>query len=133
MVCVHHGPNGEHLIKRGSKLAKLYHCPLYILTILPGDLSELEPNQADYMSQWKNISDELGATFVVKTKEGRKPATVIKDIAGKYDITQLIIGQSGQTRWQEIIHGCFFNDLLDGLGEIDLHVVSIQRITDNQN
>jgi len=132
MVCLKNGPTGDILIQRGSKLAKLLHCPLFILTVLPQDLNELDAKQNQYLKQWKEKCDELGATFIVKAKERRRPSEVIKEVASNYDITQLMIGQSGQTRWQEIIHGCFFNDLLNGLGEIDLHVVSFERYNEER-
>lgn len=33
LVCVYYGPNGERLIRRGGKIAKMLNCPLYVLTV----------------------------------------------------------------------------------------------------
>jgi len=128
MVCVHSSPSGDELIDRGIRLSKLLHCPLYILTILPCELAKLDSSQSESLNSWKQQSEEAGAHFIVKHTEKRKPAEVIKETAHSYNVTQLIVGQSGQSRWQEIIHGCFVNDLLENIGEIDLHLVAMQKV-----
>ncbi|MNI24839.1 hypothetical protein D3C73_784720 [compost metagenome] len=61
---------------------------------------------------------------------GKKTAEVIVDTARERGVTQIIIGQSSQTLWQEITRGNFINDLIELLGPIDLHIVAVQRYPD---
>ncbi|MEC0310817.1 universal stress protein [Paenibacillus lautus] len=128
LVCVYYGPNGERLIRRGGELARLLQCPLFVLSVIPLREDELDQAQERYMAEWKMKCDEYGATFIVKTNEDRKASEIIAETAKNHHITQLIIGQSGQTRWQEITRGSFINELLNQIGETDLHIVAVQRM-----
>ncbi|WP_339217689.1 universal stress protein [Paenibacillus sp. FSL W7-1332] len=130
LVCVYYGPNGERLIRRGGELARLLQCPLFVLSVIPLREDELDQAQERYMAEWQMKCDEYGATFIVKTNEDRKASEIIAETAKNHQITQLIIGQSGQTRWQEITRGSFVNELLNQIGETDLHIVAVQRMDD---
>lgn len=128
MVCVHYGPNGERLIRRGAELAGLLGCPLFILSVIPVPEDELDPEQERWLQQWRAIGEEVHASFIVKDSGNDKPSEVIVDTAKSLHITQLLIGQSGQTRWQEIMQGSFVNELLNRIGHIDVHIVAVQRL-----
>lgn len=128
LVCVYYGPNGERLIRRGGELANLLQCPLFVLSVIPLRENELDQTQERYMAEWQMKCDEYGATFIVKPNKDRKASEIIAETAKNLHITQLIIGQSGQTRWQEITRGSFVNELLNQIGEMDLHIVAVQRM-----
>src|SRR5690606_1132060 len=42
-------------------------------------------------------------------------------------VTQIIIGQTAQSRWEEITKGSFINVLLHEIPFVDLHIVSVSR------
>ncbi|MVO98590.1 histidine kinase [Paenibacillus lutrae] len=128
MVCVYYGPHGERLIRRGGELAKLLKCPLYVLSVIPVKDNELDQEQEKFMAAWQTICEEYDAMFIAKTNEDRKNSDIIAETAMSHHITQLIIGQSGQTRWQEITQGSFVNELLNRIHETDLHIVAVQRM-----
>lgn len=128
LVCIYYGPNGERLIKRGHKLASMLNCPLYVLTVdhLPYD--EFDAEKSGYVERWKELAEELGVEkFILQDNEKRPSVKVIKEVANKYNITQIIIGQTAQNRWEEITKGSFINVLLRELTFIDIHIVSIDR------
>ncbi|WP_066188450.1 MULTISPECIES: adenine nucleotide alpha hydrolase family protein [Gracilibacillus] len=128
LVCVYYGPNGERLIKRGHKLAQIMDCPLYVLTVdnLPYDA--FDPDKSEYVDKWKELCDELDVdAFIIRDNEKRSSVKVIKEVAHQYNITQIILGQSPQRRWEEITKGSFVNVLLKELTFIDLHIVSLER------
>lgn len=128
MVCVYYGPNGERLIRRGGELARYLQCPLFVVSVIPVQPDKLNQEQENYMALWRAKCEELGATFIMKSSENRKASEIIAETARNHHITQLIIGQPAQTRWLEIIHGSFVNELLNRIGEIDLHIVAVQRM-----
>lgn len=128
LVCVYYGPNGERLIKRGHKLAQIMDCPLYVLTVdrLPYDA--FDPEKSEYVEKWKELCDELEVDeFIIRDNEKRPSVKVIKEVAHQLNITQIIMGQSPQKRWEEITKGSFVNVLLRELTFIDLHIVSLER------
>ncbi|WP_379153622.1 universal stress protein [Paenibacillus sp. sgz5001063] len=130
MVCVHYGPHGQRLIQRGSQLSKLLGAPLCVLTVDSSKDNEYNHEKEQYLSGWEKLTKEAGGEFLVRKCLGKKPAEVIVSTARERGVTQIIIGKSGQTLWQEITRGNFINDLVELVGPIDLHIVAVQRYPD---
>lgn len=128
LVCVYYGPNGERLIRRGSKIANMLDCPLYILTIDPLPIDELDAERSDYISKWQQLAEENGVEeFIIKDNEKRPVSKVIAEVAREKQITQILIGQTAQSRWEQITKGSLINVLLREIPFIDLHVISVER------
>lgn len=128
LVCVYYGPNGERLIRRGYELSRLTNCPFYVLTVDRLAEDEFDAEKASYIDQWRTLARELGAAkFIIKDKETRPIAKAIKEVAYRYNITQVIVGEKPQNRWEEITKGSFVNILLRELVFVDLHIVSVDR------
>jgi two-component system sensor histidine kinase KdpD len=130
MVCVHYGPHGQRLIQRGSQLAHLLGAPFRVLTVDTSEDNEYNSGKEQYISVWEKLAKEAGGEFLKLKCHGRKASEVIVETAREHGVTQIIIGQSGQTWWEEITQGDFVNDLVELLGPIDLHIVSVQRYPD---
>jgi len=128
LVCVYYGPNGERLIRRGYELSRLSNSPFYVLTVDQRSSDEFDAEKASYIEQWRELSKELGAEkFILMDNEPRPIVKVIKEVAYKNNITQVIIGEKPQNRWEEITKGSFVNVLLRELVFIDIHIVSVDR------
>ncbi|MEI3604361.1 histidine kinase [Pseudogracilibacillus sp. SE30717A] len=128
LVCVYYGPNGERLIRRGYELSQLSNSPFYVLTVDQLSSDEFDAEKANYIDHWRELSKELGAKkFILKDNEPRPIVKAIKEVAYKHNITQVIIGERPQNRWEEITKGSFVNALLRELVFIDIHVVSVDR------
>jgi two-component system, OmpR family, sensor histidine kinase KdpD len=132
LVCVYYGPNGERLIKRGCNIAKMLKAPLYILTVDEKPFDELDAEKVFYIEQWKKIADEhKDAHFIMKDNEKRPVSKVIAEVARKKNVTQIILGQTAQSRWQQITKGSIINDLLHDIPFVDLHIISVSRYIRN--
>ncbi len=128
LVCVYYGPNGERLIKRGYQLASMTGCPFYVLTVDKRPYDEFDAEKSGYIDSWQALSEELGAEkFILKDNETRSSIRAIKEVAHQYNITQVIIGETPQNRWEEITKGSFVNVLLRELLFTDIHIVSVDR------
>src|SRR5699024_3470137 len=103
LVCVYYGPNGERLIRLGYELSRLTNCPFYVLTVDRLAEDEFDEEKASYIDEWRKLERELGAAkFNIKDKETRPIDKAIKEVAYRYNITQVIIGEKPQNRWEEI-------------------------------
>lgn len=128
LVCTFYGPNGERLINRGHKLATILDCPLYVLTVDPLPFDKFDEGKSGYVERWKELADELDVEdFMLKDNVKRPAPKVIAETAHNLNITQIIIGQSPQNRWEEITKGSFANALLKEMTFIDVHIVSVDR------
>lgn len=133
LVCVYYGLNGERLIRRGHKIASMLDCPLYILSVDSTSLDTFDAEKSRYIEQWKKLSDELEVEkFILLDNEKRPIQKVISEVAKKYGISQIIVGQSAQSRWEEITKGSFLNVLLKEVPFVDFHIVAVQRPTEEE-
>src|SRR5699024_9558090 len=128
LVCTYYGPNGERLIRRGHKLATILDCTLYVLTLDPLPYDQFDAVKSGYIDHWKELADEIDVEEFMLIDNERRPATkVIAEVAYNLNITQIIIGQTPQNRWEEITKGSFSNALLREITFIDVHIVSVDR------
>ncbi|MGE4273743.1 MAG: universal stress protein [Desulfitobacterium sp.] len=133
LVCVYYGPNGERLIRRGCKIASMLDCPLYILTVDPLPFEEFDAEKSDYINRWKQLAKEHNAEeYIIRDNEKRPVTKVIAEVARENNITQIILGQTAQNRWQEITKGSIINVLLREIPFIDLHIISEARAIEDQ-
>ena len=80
------------------------------------------------MERWQALAEELDIDeFIIRDNEKRPSAKVIAEVAHVHNITQIIIGQTAQSRWEEITKGSFMNVLLREITFVDFHVVSVDR------
>lgn len=132
LVCVYYGLNGERLIRRGHKLATLLDCPLYVLTVDAQPLDAFDAEKSGYIEHWQQLAEELAVEeFIIKDNERRPIQKVITEVATNYNITQIIVGQSAQSRWEEITKGSFLNVLLKEVPFVDFHIVAVKRPSDD--
>lgn len=132
LVCVYYGLNGERLIRRGHKMAMMLDCPLYILSVDSQPLDAFDAEKSGYIEQWKDLSEELDVEkFILLDNEKRPIQKVIAEVAKNYGISQIIVGQSAQSRWEEITKGSFLNVLLKEVPFVDFHIVAVQRPTED--
>ena len=134
LVCVYYGLNGERLIRRGHKLATLLDCPLYILTVDAKPIDTFDAEKSGYIETWQQLSEELNVEeFIIKDNEKRPIQKVINEIARDKNITQIIVGQSAQSRWEEITKGSFLNVLLKEVPYVDFHIVAVKRPSEDDS
>lgn len=128
LVCVYYGPNGERLIQRGCKIANMLDCPLYILTVDPKPFDELDAEKSSYITKWRELAEQHNAdAFILKDNDKRPVHKVIAEVAREKGITQLILGQTAQSRLEQMTKGSIINSLLRDIPFVDLHIISVSR------
>lgn len=134
LVCVYYGLNGERLIRRGHKLSTLLDCPLYVMTVDSKPIDAFDAEKSGYIEQWKQLAEELDVEeFLIMDNEKRPIQKVVNEVARNYNISQIIVGQSAQSRWEEITKGSFLNVLLKEVPFVDFHIVSVKRPTEDDS
>lgn len=132
LVCVYYGQNGERLIRRGHKLATLLDCPLYVLTVDSKAVDAFDAEKSGYIEHWNQLCEELNVEeFIIRDNEKLPIQKVIAELALSHNITQIIVGQSAQSRWEEITKGSFLNVLLKEVPFVDFHIVAVKRPTED--
>ncbi|KGL39436.1 histidine kinase [Listeria newyorkensis] len=127
LVCVKNDDNAEKLIRRGWRIANRLRAELFILTAIPGSLSDLDPYTRKKYESWKKLANEFDAHFLIETNHNRKIFSVITEVAKKHHITQIILGQSVKTRLEELTKGSVVNAIMRETDGIDIHIVADSR------
>ncbi|ULL13697.1 histidine kinase [Paenibacillus sp. H1-7] len=117
-------PKAERLVRRGFRIAHRLKAAWYVTYVQtkhrkqPDDLEER-------LEQIRKLTERLGGTFEMQAADHRSQiADVLVAKAKEYKATQLIIGQSGQTVWQEWWHGSLVKKLLRLSRHADVLVVA---------
>jgi two-component system sensor histidine kinase KdpD len=121
LVCIQYGPNAEKLIRRGWRIADRLNAELYVLHIHQKNISE---KQQKVMEDKRRLAEQFGATFIIRETQSKKVAEQIVKVCQRHQITQIIIGMSARTRWEEIWKGSIIHVIMNQLKYVDVLIVS---------
>jgi two-component system sensor histidine kinase KdpD len=127
LVCVQYGPSAEKLIRRGWRIANRLNAELYVLNVLSDHRGVISQEHRKRIRSWKKLAVEFDAIFILERSRQRKISQVITDVARENHISQIILGQSARTRWEEITKGSIVNSIMRNSKNIDIHIVSEEQ------
>jgi two-component system sensor histidine kinase KdpD len=127
LVCVHYRPNAERLIRRGWRIASRLKCDLLILNVPSKPVQEFDEATRKKLRAIEELARDLGAEFYIEALGGRKAADVIIDFANRHGITQIVLGQSARSRWEEITKGSIINRIMKNTRFVDVLIVADGR------
>jgi two-component system, OmpR family, sensor histidine kinase KdpD len=124
LVCVSTAPNSLRLVQRGAKLADYMNAPLYVLFVHKPERSPTK-SEARFLECCERICQKFDAKFLQVT--GESPVEEIIKAAKSHRITQVVLGQSHQSRWQVLWRGSLINQLVRSVRQIDVHIISTSQ------
>lgn len=125
-VCIDCTPQAERLIRRGFRIAYRLKAVWYVSYVqLAGEAEAGET--AERLESLKKLTDRLGGKFEIRRSNRQKVdiADVLVATATEYGATQLIVGQSKSTLWQQLRHGSIVKQLLRSARHMDVLVVAL--------
>ncbi|WP_374368975.1 DUF4118 domain-containing protein [Dongia sp.] len=128
LVCVNEHPASFGLVrytKRAADRMQARWSAIHVETTRYHHLSEKERDRID---EALRLAERLGGDAV--TLPGSRIAADLIDYARANNITQIIIGKSNRSRWFEVLHGSIVRDLVRASGNIGVHVVAGEQVTD---
>ncbi|MGH1393694.1 MAG: sensor histidine kinase KdpD [Trichormus sp.] len=124
LVCVSTYPNSVQLLRRGARLAGYMNAPLYVLFVADPDRF-LTKQESLHIDTCENLCREFTGTFI--RVSSNNIAQAIAEVAEKYRITQIVIGESQRSRWQILLKGSLTQKLMRLLKNIDLHIIASEK------
>jgi nucleotide-binding universal stress UspA family protein len=118
LVCVSRPGVSEDLIRRGGRIAQRTQGDLFVVHVSTG---EGEPDPA-WIEQIRRLTQDLGGDFEVLPAED--PVEAVLSFAYQQHVTQILVGESLRSRWQELLRGSFVNQLIRKASNVDVHVIS---------
>jgi two-component system sensor histidine kinase KdpD len=124
LVCVSTYPNSVQLLRRGARIAGYMNAPLYAVFVEDSDRF-LTKEESLHIETCEKLCKEFGGTLIrVKSHD---IATAIADVAQKYHITQIVIGESQRSRWKILLQGSLTQKLVRLLKNVDLHIMATEK------
>ncbi|MGE5704108.1 MAG: universal stress protein [Clostridia bacterium] len=122
-VCVNLRPDSERLIRHGFRIAYRLKAAWFVGYVHDtGVLTEAEQHLLGRLLQ---VTERLGGTFEqYAATSHRKAVTVLAQAIDSKRATQVILGHSARTRWEEICKGSMVERLLRQARHVDVLVVA---------
>jgi two-component system sensor histidine kinase KdpD len=123
LVCVSTYPNSLQLVRRGARLANYMNACLYTLFI---DNSNRFLSKAEtlHVENCERLCQEFQGEFI--RYDSTDIPRAIATVAEQKRITQIVIGESQQSRWKQILKGSLTQKIMRLIHskQIDLHIIS---------
>ena len=121
LVCVTAAPGSDSLLRRAARLAARLKSELHVVHVTGEASVSSDRPTIDGLRQ---LSKDLGAEW--DSLAADDPAAAIVEYAKKHQITQIVLGSSRRSRWQEISKGEIVRKVLRYASDagIDVHVIA---------
>ena len=124
LVCVGEDPAAAGLVRYAKRLADRLHAPWTALTIETRRSAELSEEARDRVADSLRLAARLGGEALTLPGGGQAIAEDLLAYARAQNVTQIVIGKSGRSRWFEILHGSVVHELVRAAGAISVHVIA---------
>jgi two-component system, OmpR family, sensor histidine kinase KdpD len=101
MVAVTTEPGNDRLIRRAARISARTKGDLDVVHVVAGDISDAADRQAT--AQLRELATDVGARW--HEIHDDDPARAIARFARQHQITQIVIGSSQRSRWQQLAGG----------------------------
>lgn len=125
LVCIANRNNAELLVEKGKHIANSYESDCFALSVESEGYDEYIYEHVLNKETLKSISEKYNSFFLFKNKNGKKLSIIISEVAKKYNISHIVIGQPPRSKWDIISQGSLINELFSLLKNVDLHIVQV--------
>lgn len=126
LVCISTYPNSVQLIRRGARIASYMNARFYTLFIEQSDRF-LNKTESLHIETCERLCRDFEGEFL--RVKSTNIADTIAQVAQEQRITQIVIGESQQSRWKHLIRGSFTQRIMRRIWQkrIDLHVIATDK------
>lgn len=129
VVALTGAPNGDLLLRRGSRLAARAGGELVGVHIRATD--GLATQDQSKLEAHRELLEELGGRYAEAT--GDDIAQALVEFTRAENGTQILLGASRRSRWAELTKGSIINRVVNLVEGIDVHIIAPQRRTDTRS
>jgi two-component system, OmpR family, sensor histidine kinase KdpD len=127
LVGVTGAPGTDAIVRRASRMASRIKAELHVLHIVAGEGSgRSQDKQIDLLRQ---LTADVGAHW--NEVHADDPAQALFEFARTHQITQIVVGSSGRSRWQELKGGGSIVRKISVLAApagIDVHIIARRNV-----
>jgi two-component system sensor histidine kinase KdpD len=120
VVAITGAPESDHLIRRAARMAQRAHGELFGVHVQTD--SGLSTLSTARVGEHRRLLEELGGEY--REVAGSDVGAVLIEFARAENATQIVLGASRRSWWQELTQGSVINRVVRRSGPIDVHVIS---------
>jgi two-component system, OmpR family, sensor histidine kinase KdpD len=110
----------ELLIRRAARMATRRGGELLAVRVIPEDGTSDGPA----LDTTRRLIEMVGGSF--HEVVGRSMSEALLDFARAENVTQVVLGASNRSRWQQVLRPSVINRVIRDSGPIDIHVISME-------
>jgi two-component system sensor histidine kinase KdpD len=122
LVCLGPSPGAARLVRAAARMAAGLRAPWVAATVEQTGKAPPGDEDRERLDGHLRLADSLGAETA--RLSGRSVAGTLLAFARKHNVTRIVIGKPGRSRWRELLRGSVLDELVRGSGDIDVHVIS---------
>ena len=124
VVAMSGAPAGRHLIRRAARIAERTKGELIGVHVIDGTgLASGAPEEGDDgITAQRRLLEDLGGEY--RRVTSNDVAAALVEVARAENATQIVLGSSNRSRWEELVGGSVINKVVRLSGPIDVHVIS---------
>jgi two-component system sensor histidine kinase KdpD len=121
MVAVTGAPGSDGVVRRAARMARRVKGDLHVLHVRQHDSAR---TSSAALESVRELVLDVGGTW--EEVEGDDPARTVVAYAQDHQITQIVVGASRRSRWEEVTRGSVVRKMLRSAAEagIDVHVIA---------
>ena len=127
LVCISEDPRSAGLVRYTKRLADRLHAPWTAIYVENRRSHSLTEVARDRIADTLRLAEKLQGEAI--TLPGGNVAEELLSFSRANNVTQIVVGKSGRTRWFELVHGSVVNELVRGSGNITVHVIAGEHLT----
>ncbi len=122
MVAITGAPGTDAVIRRAARITARMKGDLHAVHVVGPDQSR--QRDADSLDALERLADDLGAHWHEITRDD--PARALVDFATEHQVTQIVLGSSRRSRWEEMTKGSVVQRVLRFASDsgVDVHVIA---------
>jgi two-component system sensor histidine kinase KdpD len=122
MVAITTAPGTDAVIRRAARITARMKGDLHAVHVMQAETSRQRDGTA--LARLRQLAADLGAEWHEVTRDD--PARALVDFASEHQVTQIVLGSSGRSRWEEMTKGSVVQRVLRYASDsgVDVHVIA---------
>jgi two-component system, OmpR family, sensor histidine kinase KdpD len=128
LVAVTAAPGTDAIVRRAARMAARIKADLHVVHVVAGDSTRRSAEQQQ-LALLRQVATDVGASW--DEIQADNPAQAVIEFAKEHQITQIVVGSSSRSRWQELKGGGSIVrkiSALAGAEGIDMHIIARRHV-----
>jgi two-component system sensor histidine kinase KdpD len=121
LVCVSPSPTSARVIRTARRIAAALQAECIAAFVETPASESMTEAARQHLMRHMHLAEQLGAETVVLS--GQNVAEELVRYAQSRNVTRIVVGKAGPSRWIELFRGSLVRDLVRLSGDIELHVI----------